>query len=287
MVADEPYTVVVALDDPESVDQLVRTAADVARQHDGRIHAVTVEHRPVSSPFLLFSDESVRAQFAGEKSAVLEAAVEATDVPVTTEFLVGSSVSDVLREVVDREGAGMLLVGWYDRPRPADIVLGTTVDSLVRRPPCDLLVERIGTTVRELERVLVPTVGEPHLSCIATVGEAIARENDVPVSLLSVIPGSPSREERAEGERILDRAADALSDARVEGLLVEATRSERGILDTAEPSDVIVMGATGTGLIRPPVIGSVARAVGTDAPCPVIIGKQASGSRLQGLLSRL
>jgi len=141
MVADEPYTVVVALDDPESVDQLVRTAADVARQHDGRIHAVTVEHKPVSSPFLLFSDESVRAQFAGEKSAVLEAAVEATDVPVTTEFLVGSSVSDVLREVVDREGAGMLLVGWYDRPRPADIVLGTTVDSLVRRPPCDLLVE--------------------------------------------------------------------------------------------------------------------------------------------------
>lgn len=284
---DNRYTVVVALDDREIVDQLLRTATDLARWHDGRIHAVTVEHKPASSPFLLFSDESVRAEYAGDRPAILEQAARATELPVTAKFLVGSSVSETVRKEVERVGGDVLVLGWHERPQASDVVLGSTVDSLIRRPPCDTLVERVGTVAGDVGRVLVPTVGEPHLSCISNVATAIGSANDVTVTVLSVLSRDPSTAAHRRAERILDRAEDAVIDVPVEHRLVEADSSAAGILDVAEPTDVIVMGATGTGLVRPPVIGSVARTVGQDAPCPVIIGKEATGSRLQRYLSWL
>jgi len=67
------------------------------------------------------------------------------------------------------------------------------------------------------------------------------------------------------------------------------TRNLRGVLREIEGTLAVVMhdnpdpDAIASGV----ALATIARAVGTDAPCPVIIGKQASGSRLQGLLSRL
>lgn len=283
----DQYTVVVALAYRDTVGQLVRTAADIARVHDGRIYAVTVEHKPVSSPFLVFSDESVRAQFSGDRPELLDAAVDAVDVPITTDLLVGSDVGDAIRAAVDDVDGDVLLLGWQEKPNAADIVLGSTVDSLIRRPPCDVLVERIGKTTAEVDRVLVPTVGEPHLTTITETARSIALANDVSITVLSVLGEDPDDTERERGKEVLDRASEAITDVPVERRIVEATSSEAGILDVAEPTDVVVMGATGTGLVRPSTIGSVAWAVGTEAPCPVIIAKEAGGSRLQQFLSRL
>jgi hypothetical protein len=50
---------------------------------------------------------------------------------------------------------------------------------------------------------------------------------------------------------------------------------------------LLVRGAPGTGLVRPPVIGSVADAVGREAECPVIIAKRRGESRLDRLLERV
>ena len=56
--ADGP--VLVAVSDPAHVEQLVRTAGDLARLGSGLVRVVTVAVKPHDSPFGVFDDETIR-----------------------------------------------------------------------------------------------------------------------------------------------------------------------------------------------------------------------------------
>jgi nucleotide-binding universal stress UspA family protein len=283
----EQYTVLVALSNPAAVEQLLRTASDLAIRHDGRIHAIAIEHKPASSPFLLFSDDHISAEYAEESTQLLERAEDVSDVAITTDLRVDSDVPGAIRDVVDEVGADVLLMGWRERASTADAVLGTSVDPVLRRPPCDVLVERMGTVADGVDSVLVPTVGGPHAGLASDVAAAIAAMNGARVTVLSVMSDEGPMADRATAQRRLRRAAASFPAVPVDQRLVDAPSSATGILEVAAEHDLIVLGATGTGLVRPPVIGSVADAVGREAECPVIIAKRRGESRLDRLLERV
>lgn len=286
MAADR-HTIVVALANPDTVGQLLRTASDLARRHDGRVHAVTVEHKPVSSPFRLFTDDRVAAEFADGGHEVLEQASAASDVPLTTDLLVDTDVAAAIREAVDAVDADTLLVGWREPPRASDVVLGTTVDPLVRRPPCDLLLERVGPVADGVDRVLVPTVGGPHVGLAADIAESVAVANGARVTLLSVVPIGAGDGERIAARETIRETAQHLSAVPTDHRVIESPTSASGILEAAADHDLVVLGATGTGRIRPPVIGSVAKKVGGEVTCPVVIAKRPTASWIDRALTRL
>jgi len=132
----------------------------------------------------------------------------------------------------------------------------------------------------------MPTVGGPHLKLVAETASAIATANGATVITLAVVPANKPELDQATATENLIRAVEYV-DAPAERRIVEAPFSQKGILDAAEQSDVLIMGGTGTGRIRPPIIGSVARTVAEEVTCPVIIAKRADQSRFQQLLNRL
>ncbi|NKE35464.1 universal stress protein [Natronococcus sp. JC468] len=281
------YTIVVALANPGAVEQLLRTASDLAARHDGRIHAIAIEHKPVNSPFLLFSDEHISAEYAEDSTRLLERAERVSAVPITTDLRVGSDVPGAIRDVVREVDANALLMGWRERASAADAVLGTSVDPVLRRPPCDVLVERMGTVADGVERVLVPTVGGPHVGLASDVAAAIAATNGATVTILSVVTGEGPMADPDAAQEKVRRTAAQFPDVPVEQRVVDAPDSAAGILEVAVDHDLIVLGATGTGLVRPPVIGSVADTVAREAECPALIVKHRTESRLDRVLERV
>lgn len=286
------YTLVVGVANPDRVDQLMRTAVDLARAHDGGIRVVSVAHKPVTSPFLLFSTDRIKQEFADEQQVVLDRAVQAADrasVPVRRSLLVASDVADALLSVVDDVDADALLLGWQERSRPSDIVLGTTVDPLLRTAPCDVFVERVGTVADGVESVLLPTDGGPNIGPAIDLAGAIARANDATVTALSVVPPTADRDQRAEARAYVTDASNHLRDVSVtvDTVVREATDVAEEIVAATADHDVVTLGATRERSFRTPVVGSVAERVAHRAESPIVIAKgKSERSLLDRVLSR-
>lgn len=295
VLEDEPtgsggYTVVVAVANPDTVDQLMRTAVDLAAAHDGEIRAVSVVHKPLTSPFLLFSGERIREEYQGDRALVLERATifgSGTEVPVRRHLLVGSDVSEAILQSTRAAGGDALLLGWQDRAHPSDIVLGRTVDSVISRAPCPVYVERVGTTAGGVDSILLPTVGGPHLEPATDAVEAIAHANDATVTIASFLQSDGGAEDRAAASDHVETAVGALDGVACERVIEPSDDVAASIVAAAAGHDVVVLGATRERGIRRRVVGSVARRVASEAAPPVVIAKRgASTSVFDRMLGR-
>lgn len=295
VLVDEPtgsdgYTVVVAVANPETVDQLMRTAVDLAAAHNGEILAVSVVHKPLSSPFLLFSGERIREAYHGDRAMVLERATifgSGTDVPVRRHLLVGSDVSAAILQATRAAGGDALLLGWQDRVHPADIVLGKTVDRVLSRAPCPVYVERVGTTADEVDSILLPTVGGPHLEAATTVVRAVAHANDARATVATFPPTNADVQERDAASDHVETAVTMLEGVPCERVVEPSDDVAASIVAAGDDHDLVVLGATRDRSLRRRVVGSVAERVAADAAPPVVIARRrAPRSVLDRVLGR-
>ncbi|WP_049922393.1 universal stress protein [Halopiger djelfimassiliensis] len=285
---DQQYTLLVAIANPDHVTQLMRTAIDLAGDRDGQIRVVNVVHKPVTSPFILFSEERIKREFTDGQQAVLdEALAVASDssIPVQRSLLVGTDVSDALLSAVDDTDADALLLGWQERDRPSDVVLGTTVDPLIRRASCDVFVERVGTTADGMDTILLPTDGGPHIEPATDLAGAVARANDATVTVVSYVSPTAGDAERETARDHVALATDRLTDVPVDADVLETDDVADAIVTAGAEHDLITLGATREHRLRSRAVGSVAATVGQRATVPIVIAKRgSSGSLLERAL---
>lgn len=284
---DRAYTIVVAAADPDHVRQQLRTAIDVAAAKGGEIVVVSVIHKAITSPFLVFSADTIGRQYAGEVREVLEtaAAIGAdADVPVRRRLLVASDVSDAVLDTIRDVDGDAVLLGWQHRPRPSDVLLGTTVDPVIRSAPCDVFVERVGTTADGVRSVLLPTVGGPNVAPAADLAAAVAAANGASVDVVSYVAPDADASRREAARTHVDAAVDLVEGVPVAGRVDEAAAPAERIVADAEGHDLVVLGATRERSLRRRVVGSVAATVAEAARPPVVIAKAESDGWLVPLL---
>ncbi|WP_158058584.1 universal stress protein [Halorussus halophilus] len=272
--------IAVAVGNPSHAEQLTRTAADVARDRGGELLVVGVVVTPRESPLALFTDEVITRDFGGERRAILDRAVETvsgTGVAVTGRLFVAPSVWQGVLHAVEEFDCDGLVVGWQERTRE-DAVLGTNVDRIVSRVPCDVLVEKIGATADGVEAVLLPIAESPHAELAGEVARAIAFSNDARIDLLRVVD---SRRDVEEAEKLLAERKRAFD------LPVETTVRVGDVADVivmeSHDRDVTVLGATRTGRIRRRVVGSTPREVGRNASGTIVMAKRGKASAVSRL----
>ncbi|WP_243700458.1 universal stress protein [Halorussus pelagicus] len=275
-MSEDGYRIAVAVGNPDTAEQLVRTAADVARERDGEVFVVGVIVTPQESPFALFTDEVITREFGDERRAVLDRAVSVAsgrDVPVSGKLFVASSVARGVLHGVRERDCDALVIGWEDRTRQ-NAVLGSNVDRILRRADCDVLVEKIGALAGTVEGVLLPVAESRHAALAASVARAIAVNNDARVTLLRVVE---SRREESAARDLLAETADSLSGVETETVVRVGDVPER-IVAESERHDVTVLGATRSGAIRRRVVGTTPQEVGRRADGTVILAKRGDGS---------
>ncbi|WP_458207381.1 universal stress protein [Haladaptatus sp. NG-SE-30] len=268
------YRVAVAVANPDNAPQLTRTAVDLARERDGEVLVFSVVITERESPFSLFTDEVIIREFGGEQQEILDRVVETArgTVPVRGQLLASHDIARALTDAVVEFDCDTLIVGWHDRERPREIVLGSNVDRLVARAPCDLLVEKLAPA-NGVDSILVPVAEGPHAELAADVARAIAVANDARIHLFRVVEGP-----HHEAEHIFTSLAE-----RVKPMPVETEVRTGSITDTiveeASEHDVTVLGSTRRGMLRRQLVGTVPQAVGRQADTTVIITRRAVGIR--------
>jgi nucleotide-binding universal stress UspA family protein len=290
---DQDPEIVVAAENPAQVEQLVRTAGDLARVRNGTIRLISVVVKSHDSPFEMFSDETIRQEFSGDRQALLERATETApaDVPVEAELVVAGSVAAGVLEAVANPATEALVVGWHGPTSRSEVVLGTSVDTLLRRAPCDVYVERVGRIAGEVDRILLPVAGGPHVRPAAAAATAIAATNDGTVTAVSVLEAGTDREAATEW---LTEAAEALTAApgpevAVETGVRESESVEDALVEMATEYDIVVFGATRQSGLRERLVGSVPRRVADRTDRTVILARNANATQgpLRSLIGRL
>jgi len=168
---------------------------------------------------------------------------------------------DAIREACATERPDLLLVAWR---RPGWDLLGTTIEAILRQPPCDLAVVK-GRPARS-KRILVPVRGGRYAQLAARLGIALAKAQGGSVTLLHVAERDGGRRVPTLYQLLGERAYDE----RVERLVTRTGDPSKVIEDELAEHDAIVFGATGREGARDP-LGPVGQRIIEDAGNALVV----------------
>ncbi len=274
--------ILVATDGSEHSQSAARYAISIAKKYGAEIKALNVvDVKLLEGPFLRDLSASVAidpgANYQRNIVTILEkrgqAALDAVQqlcdgaaVECDT-LLVTGTVPRSIRE--NARLADLLVIGQHgEHAQWADDLMGSTVDSVVRRAERPVLVA--GVAYKEFTRVLSAYDGSDASAKALHAAATLCSEWPLPITVATA--GS----EKDKGLRLLDEAKDYLDtyklDARFE--LVQADAPE-GIIDCARKcgADLIVMGAYGHSRVRNMILGSTTSRVVHSSPVPVLLNR--------------
>lgn len=164
------------------------------------------------------------------------------------------------------ERPDLLLVGWR---RPGWDYLGTTIEDVLRDPPCDLAVVK-GPAGRA-RRILVPVRGGRYAELAAMLGVDLARARGGTVTLLHVAP--EDRASRRTSATLYQLVGERAFDERVDELLTRVGDAEPIITAELDRHDLVIFGASAgaepLGPIAQRIIGEAKAAMIVRTRTPV------------------
>ena len=207
---------------------------------------------------------SAQPEARGRRRALDALAGDAHPAPRVRSLVTAARVGwEAIREACATERPDLLLVGWR---RPGWDVLGTTIEEILREPPCDVAVVK-GAPSRA-QRILVPVRGGRYAELAARLGIELARARSGSVTLLHV--AEKGRRRLTLYQLLGERAYDE----RVERLVTRAGDPATVIKEELAEHDTIVFGATGRAGTEDP-LGPVGHDILTAARNGIVVRTRA------------
>ncbi len=281
--ATAPYRVMVPISNPQTEDELVTIGCTLANQKDGVVHAVHVVDVPdqTSLDYAAEQLETLDPSARERMSSARETAAE-FDVDIETHAVVSHRPFDELFASARRLSADTVVMGWSPRKPWTSGRTGGAIDELTMNLPCDFLIFK--DRGFDPSRILLPTAGGPDSDLSAEVAKAFRDTHGSDVSVLYVVD---TPDERAKAMSFLGEWADdhGLGDA---NLLVGTDGDVQGnIADAAEEHTLVLIGATGRGLLSRLLGDSLVFDVVDELDCSVLLSERpAKRSLRERLLGR-
>jgi len=260
MAETKPYTIVLAIGEPDHWLPLTALAVPLARARKGRVLPLYVGRtaEPPSWLEMMPRDEDVVAQ------PVVVAATE-----------VGQAVIRYTREVE----ADLLMVLWSGELSRGRHLLGRTLDPIIQFGACDVAVLRLGGAkpqafaerIAHARRVLVPTGGGPNATMAVDIALDMcpeARVTALRVASKTLNPTGIS----AQWEALRTTVDDVDQQTRVRPHVELANSVTEGILREADQGyEMVLIGATRESLVDRLLFGNLPQRLSEQIEQPLII----------------
>jgi amino acid transporter/nucleotide-binding universal stress UspA family protein len=266
VAAPNPYRVVVGVANPETQRGLLRLAAATARAHenDGVPELVAVNVIEAEST----PERNIASDRLDSQRTLLEAASDlATDMDVTlrTSAVVAEEAGDALVDVIRDENADQALVGWQGHTEQDERVFGATLDTVVRRAPCDISLVKI---VDDAIGTPVALAGPgPHAPAAARRAADFATVSGSVATLLNVQQDTDSgATHQQHGRTTIQSVADrgGLDTGEYESAVVVAADPESAIIDAVRGYDTVCVGLSERSDLSRTMFGSLAERISQE-----------------------
>ncbi len=246
---------------PEKIRLLLPLAADIARHHGGQVVIVSIVVVPEGQPLSEGMLETRRVRAAHDAIAEL-GAIQA---PVRTVITVAHDLTEGIRTAAQEQRANLILLGWQAEQSSSERLFGPPIDSLLRHPPCDVMVVRLMGD-GQWRRILLPVRGGPHTPLACEVALALAERHEAGISVLYAanprLPDNGAVRESLQSLRTMPR---------VTRWLERSIPVDQAILAEAADHQAIVLGVTGRQGDPEAPIGPLADRILRKAATTVII----------------
>ena len=250
-----PSRILIPVANPSTAEELITLGAALLDPRTGELAPLGIVEVPEG---MALSEGATRARTARRLlQRVLDYSPEG--VVVRPMVRIGRRAAEGIVEAVTEQEADLVIFGWAGTPSSAQgrrarsaaarrnslapWVFSPTIDEVVRTSPCDIVVVKQRGSVH-VDRILVPVRGGPHAELALQFADAIARRDDAVVVVLHLLPPGVSAPVRTQAERALSAFVRQHVTARTELLLREAPNVRTAILQEANASDLVVMGAS-------------------------------------------
>jgi glucosyl-3-phosphoglycerate synthase len=243
--------ILVAIVDPARDRGLIDVAAGLSKD-DGEIVVASVIEVPEGETLA-----SAQPQARARRRELTTLAGSHSVRPLVTVARLGwAAIAEAARE----ERPDLLLIGWR---RPGWDYLGTTIEDILRDPPCDLAIVK-GPAGRA-RRILVPVRGGRYAELAAKIGVDLARARGGTVTLLHVAP--EDRTSRRKSATLYQLVGERAFDERVDELLTRVGDAEPIITDELSRHDLVLFGASG----GPEPLGPIGQRIIGQAKAAIIV----------------
>lgn len=198
-VEKRDYVILVPVANPVVAKKLVKFAEIIARQKNGSVIVMNTIKAPVQTPPSALKEE-VR-----DAKKLVEELISGLSVTAGGIVKVGHDVAEAIISTAVDLKANLIIMGWRGGTFRKDVVLGSTVDPVLLRAPCDVVVVRMQYgEIPDFRKILVPVTSGPHAELACEIAGDIARERNVKVRLIHVAKTEKAKEKiEKEFERLL------------------------------------------------------------------------------------
>ncbi|GAA0196527.1 amino acid permease [Haladaptatus pallidirubidus] len=260
------YRVMVPLANPEHESNLITLASAIAKQRGGIVEAVHIVTVPDQTAL-----ESAADQFDAEKKesqALLDAAesdAESFGTHIEKSTIFSHLSFEKIFDTARIHDADMVVMGWGSESHGSPGRIESARDDLGTELPCDFLA--LKNRGFDPAHLLVPTAGGTSSDLSAEVAQLLQSEFDSQISLLHV------NENQQAGREFLESWASerGLSDA---DLRVDDGDVSTAIANAAADCTMVIIGATGRGLLSRLMHGSSVVDAAEDVDCTVLLAER-------------
>jgi uncharacterized hydrophobic protein (TIGR00271 family) len=262
---EDGYQIIAAVGEASQLAPLLALSTALARAHEGEVTLVTVTPD-------------------GHQPDWLSAPETVNGVPVNIVVRLGRSAAGAILAIVRDDPPDLLLLGWRGSPGGGRYILGSTLDPLIDKAPCNIAVLRttdetgpIGHELEHIERVLIPVAGGPNAAL--AIDLALDLVPRVHITALNIAPISRGRAGVHIGRERLETALKPWKEhahsERIEPKVVQAPGVIGGILNEARKGyDLLLVGASHESYIDRVLFGNVPQTVAMESPIPTMVIKR-------------
>jgi len=279
------YRVVVPVANPQTERDLLRMAAASAHAHDDEnaevvaVNVIEVPQQTSLSQDLEFEEERVERQRELLESARDIAA--GLDIGLQTRAIVGRNAGSVVLDVIEETDADHVLLGWAGTRSRRDHVLGSTIDPVIGRAPCDATLVKLGDVGERGGGDVMVLAGEgPHAPVAARRAAEFVASADGDASLTLFNVQEPGEDDQGRGpmergEAIIETLADraGIEYMNYEPRIEVADDIESTVIEAGKSYDTICVGATRSGAVSQALFGSLPETVGEQLDRTVVMAR--------------
>jgi len=270
--AGDEYRVMVGVANPQTALPLVRTTYKLCGAKEGRIELLHMVPAPEQVPL------SDVPRYTGEgREGIVEMMIYLTSMfPVSTTMRYCRSIARGIISAVREKRTDLLILGWRGQPQAGHFALGSTLDPVIERVPCNVIILK-NFEDRPFHRVLVPVTGGPNGAFALEVGSILVQEKTDELTILTVDTGRKAFDVKQFVEEHKERIRLPLD--RVTTKVVKSQDVVGAILDESTTYDLVVIGCTAESWLYRLTHETIPAAVAKACPTPIAMVKARTGIR--------
>ncbi|MGC9364815.1 MAG: universal stress protein [Fidelibacterota bacterium] len=269
---DNYYRILVPVANPNNALSLVKTTYKISNARKVEINLLHMVKVPDQVPL----SDAERYMLEG-KEAIIEIMLYLAPLfPVNSTIRYCRNIARGIISAIREKRANMLIMGWHGEIRNREYSLGSTLDPVIERSPCDVVILKDCGNLNA-KRILVPIAGGSNCVLALEMAYILAEDENSEIVAFNVTNGKHLSDISAIIESV--KRNNNIPAGKIEIKIKRHSNVIETILEEAKEYDLVVVGATEQSIINQFFNPSIPELLAERCKKPFVMVKAGSGIR--------